>query len=145
MSAMFEVSSKAPLRFLVGASFTVFLLGCGPGGPETIPIRGTVTLADGTVPKNCTVYFQPTEVAQGDPLRPATANVGEDGSFEVTSFREGDGLVPGTYQVKIVYYTLRPGGNPATESGWQSHEHLADNLVVESGKRQAEKLEYRLP
>lgn len=130
--------------FLAGVVFAPVFTGCGPSGPETIPIRGEVTIEDGTVPSNCTVYFQPTEVPEGMPLRPATANVNGDGKFEVTSFRSGDGLVPGTYHVKIVYYTLRPGGNPEIESHWAMHTRQGDDLVVESGKRQTGKLQYRL-
>ena len=139
------IADTNSVRFVLAATVVVLLVGCGPGGPETIPIHGTVKLENGKVPGNCTVYFQPTEVADGDPLRPATANVDEAGEFEVTSFHEGDGLVPGTYQVKIVYFTLRPGGNPEIEGHWQEHTRVMDNLTVESGKRQAEKLDYRLP
>ena len=142
---MMTIAGRNSVRFLLATAVATCLLGCGPGGPETIPIRGTVKLENGSVPTHCTVYFQPTEVADGDPLRPATANVDEEGAFEVTSFREGDGLVPGTYQVKIVYFTLRPGGNPEIESHYQEYTRVMDNLTVESGKRQAEKLDYRLP
>ncbi len=135
---------KMALWLLAALAICPLLNGCGPSGPETIPIRGVVILDDGSVPRNCTVYFQPTDVAEGVPLRPATANVGEDGAFEVTSFRSGDGIVPGTYKVKIVFYTLRPGGNPELESHWTMHTRHGDDLVIESDKRQTEKLQYQL-
>jgi hypothetical protein len=53
------------------------------------------------VPKGV-IYFDPLTVAEGLPFRPAQGVVAEDGSFEMSTFEEGDGVVPGEYRVRIV-------------------------------------------
>lgn len=44
--------------------------------------------------------------AQGDPLVPV-ARVGEDGSFELTTYEEGDGAPTGEYAVTVVWPDTR--------------------------------------
>jgi hypothetical protein len=43
------------------------------------------------------LVFTPSQAGQ----RPATAFAGDDGHFEATTERPGDGLLPGDYQVAI--------------------------------------------
>src|SRR5438105_12106805 len=71
------------------------LIGCGGGGPRTAIVRGTVTYKGKPVP-NGTVTFVP---ASG---HHATGEIRPDGSYTLTSFRPGDGAVPGTYKVVVV-------------------------------------------
>jgi hypothetical protein len=47
------------------------------------------------------VYFAPVEVAEGFPRRPGRGRFDRDGEFIITSFSESDGLVPGTYRVRV--------------------------------------------
>lgn len=71
------------------------LFGCGVAGPKTAIVKGTVTFKGKPVP-NGTVTFVP---ASG---HHATGEIRPDGSYTLTSFRPGDGAVPGTYKVIVV-------------------------------------------
>ncbi|MEX2091118.1 MAG: hypothetical protein WD971_00500 [Pirellulales bacterium] len=82
-------------------------VGCGGGGPfDYVPISGTVTYEDGTnIPlSSMRLLFSPLdapEVAGAHPRR-AMANVSADGAFDcVTSYKYGDGLIPGSHKVVI--------------------------------------------
>ena len=68
-----------------------------------------------------------------------------DGTFEVTSFRPGDGLRPGDYSVLIEYHRLKPGGDPNTENGWEAIRVEVDNLTIESGTSGAVQVSYTVP
>lgn len=75
-------------------------LGCG-GGLPTVPVSGVVTFDGGACPAPGNVIFKPVEIEEGLPSRPGRAQFGTDGRFEVTSFNEGDGLLPGTYIAEV--------------------------------------------
>ncbi|MDC0935389.1 hypothetical protein OAS39_03805 [Pirellulales bacterium] len=98
------------LQLRISSSLVIVLSalvsGCGDAIP-TVPVQGRVMwqgkpLTDGTV------VFQPREIAKGLPRRPATGQVGKDGSYQLTSFEKGDGAVPGEYLVTIFSYSSEP-------------------------------------
>ena len=102
--------AAALLCALLGAA------GCGPSLPETVPVRGKVTwkgrpLGDGTV----VFQPQPGQIAEGLPERPATGYLRPDGTFELTTFRAGDGAVPGVYGVAIHSYLSEPAASEDDE------------------------------
>ena len=112
------------------------LVGCGSDGPETVRIYGTIT-ADGSVcPGGGTIYFQPIKSARADlPQRPATADFEADGKFRVTSFDDGDGLVPGDYQVRVECWLSRAQGYDKPGIPWGPGAYtLPTPLVVEPGQ-----------
>lgn len=87
----------------------IWTTGCGSNRPETIPVCGKVTLEHGDWPTNGTLFFLPIQPASGYPRRPATAEFAEDGSFDsATSWRHGDGVVPGRYKVYVECWKVRP-------------------------------------
>jgi hypothetical protein len=69
--------------------------GCGSG---LYPVRGTVTLDDGTPVTKGLVVFESTAPAQGVSAR---GTLGADGRFQLSTNRTGDGVPPGTYKVLI--------------------------------------------
>lgn len=69
--------------------------GCGPKYPKTAIVRGKVTYKGKPVP-NGTVNFIP---AAG---KDASGEIKPDGTYTLTSFRPGDGAIPGAYSVVIV-------------------------------------------
>jgi hypothetical protein len=83
-------------------------IGCSDKGLPIVPVRGKVTFDGGPPPKPGSIAFAPISVADGLPHRPGTANFGTDGQFEVTSFRENDGLVAGTYQASVDCWLQNP-------------------------------------
>ena len=80
------------------------LAGCSGGGDTvdrlaTVPASGTLSV-DGTAFGPGTLDFIPLEQA-GDRFRAASAAVEEGGRFSVRTYEEGDGIVPGSYTVKV--------------------------------------------
>jgi len=90
--------------------------GCG-GGSVTIPIHGEASyngqpMADGIV-----VYI-PKDSSVG---RQASGRILSDGTFELTTFKKADGVVPGEYDIVIYAYAPHPG-EPKTRA---EHEAIA--------------------
>ena len=69
--------------------------GCSDGRPDRIAVSGTV-LIDGEPLTVGIVQFVP------EGTRPSGAKISKDGSFTLTCFDGGDGIVPGTHKVAIV-------------------------------------------
>ena len=85
--------------------------GCGADGMSTVPVNGKITFNGGPCPAEGTIAFSPVSVEEGLPRRPGTAEFKQDGEFHATSFRPGDGLLPGTYRVLISCWTGEPSNN----------------------------------
>jgi hypothetical protein len=82
-------------RYLVLATVCATLAGCGS---SKYPVRGTVTLDDGTPVAKGLVVFERTE--GGKPIT-ARGEIKYDGSYEVSTDKPGDGVPPGRYRVLI--------------------------------------------
>lgn len=106
------------MKFLqVTALFGLLLLvaGCGKGGDvAVVPVSGKVTIAGAAPTQGGSMTFTVVEPAEGYPRRPGTAKFAADGSFVASSFKEGDGLVPGTYNAVIQYYEQQPNDDDPT-------------------------------
>jgi hypothetical protein len=71
------------------------LPGCGSG---LYPVRGTVTLDDGTPVTKGLVVF---ERVDGGPPVTARGDIKGDGSYELSTNKPGDGVPPGRYKVVL--------------------------------------------
>jgi len=83
------------LSLLAGLSISVS--GCGGGGgdaPETVPVKGNVTV-EGKPMGKLTVVFMPTKG------KPATGETDDQGNFALMTNAPGDGAPVGTYNVSI--------------------------------------------
>ena len=81
---------------------------------DLIPVSGRVTLDGQVVPGPGTLYFTVAEPAAGHPRRPGKAEFAADGTFEATSIKQGDGLVPGSYKVAVhCWQTMPTSDNPS--------------------------------
>lgn len=121
-----------PTRLLASLLSWAALLvvsGCsgGPDLPETVPVTGTV-MYQGEPLAGATVTFRNSE--QG--ARPATAITDDNGAFQLTTFEEGDGAVPGKHVVTVTKMADSGGGSQGTE---QSMEEAA--AAAEQGEEQA--------
>lgn len=85
----------------------VLLGGCGPAGPEIVPVRGTITLNGGSWPQDGKLYITPVQAAQGQPETPGYAAFDKEGKF-VADCPLGSGLVPGKYRLGIESWQLSP-------------------------------------
>ena len=73
--------------------------GCGDGHPPRYSAGGTAKLADGTPLAGGRVEFQ---LANSLSAPNAWATIQPNGSFQLGTFKEGDGALEGEYQVLIV-------------------------------------------
>jgi hypothetical protein len=82
-------------------------LGCGPSSPyEYVPVSGKVAYDDGTPisPGGLRLHFSALDApaVEGAHPRPGIAEVDGKGEFSVvTSYKYGDGLIPGRHKVAI--------------------------------------------
>jgi hypothetical protein len=75
------------------------LLGCFAGcGSGMQPVRGKVTLPDGKPAAGSQVVFESEQEAKKISAR---GDVQGDGTFELSTFKPGDGVPPGKYKVQV--------------------------------------------
>jgi hypothetical protein len=84
------------------------IAGCSDDTPQTVPVSGRVTFDGQRPPGTGTVYFLPTEPAEGFPSRPATGDFDANGRFSAKTFDPGDGLMPGRYIMHIECWETPP-------------------------------------
>ena len=125
-------------------------LGCGGNDLPTVPVRGRVTFAGGSPPAKGSITFMPHSGSSpaGLPSKPGSAQFDTDGSFEVTSFKLGDGLLPGTYGVSIScikdYQNLSANPDSIAVRDHVPEGFRPDDLVIKEGDEQIE-LTYDVP
>lgn len=102
-------SSKALLNVWIGCLAAGLLIGCGgpSGPPETVQVFGKVTYAGQPLEKG-TITFQPVESEGQKVVRPARATLNADGTYQLSTFSEGDGALPAEYRVVIESYENEP-------------------------------------
>jgi len=76
--------------------------GCGDSGPLTSPVTGQVVYPDGTSPPLGGRVVFASASAGGDATHAAKGYFGADGKFQLTTFSENDGAVPGDYKVAVL-------------------------------------------
>ncbi|WP_164100820.1 hypothetical protein [Candidatus Laterigemmans baculatus] len=98
------MKSKCRLHLLLLPllAVTVALTGCGPSGPNYVPVKGVVTI-DGKPLGLKTVFFAPEP---GTPGMGAGASTDENGAFELLAVAAGAtedvyGALPGSYVVTV--------------------------------------------
>jgi hypothetical protein len=99
------------LAVIVALSVVVSTLGCGKKGLGLVPVTGKVTFAGGPPPAKGSIIFSPLSTPDGLPKRAGTANFDESGEFQTTSFKENDGLIPGTYVARIDCWMGHPSAD----------------------------------
>lgn len=84
-------------------TFALIASGCGKSNP--VSVRGKVML-DGKPLPYATVIF----IAQDEGGRDATASADANGVFQLTTFKPGDGALPGKYKVVVQPVATVTGG-----------------------------------
>ena len=94
------------------------LSGCGrSGGPEMVPIHGDVSY-NGAPLQNVTqgiIRYTPKE--SGTAAREATGRIQPNGTFVLTTFKAGDGVVAGEYNITVTANSSPMLTREQTESG----------------------------
>lgn len=83
--------------------------GCGatlPAHPEAHPVRGEVRLSNGRPVRFGRVSYHPEPGSSG---LEAHGEIRKDGSYTMTTFQKGDGVVPGRYAVSVHPYSYATG------------------------------------
>jgi hypothetical protein len=117
----------------VGLISSIACGGCSSDKLVTIPVSGRVTFGGGACPAEGTIVFSPVAVEKGLTRRPGTARFPQDGGFTVTSFREGDGLIPGRYRPIINCWKGEPRNEDPSSFDRLNYvpaNYKADEIVV---------------
>ena len=102
-------SIRRPLYWLPATCLLLLLpTGCGRQGPEMVPVEGTIIFGGGPWPKPGVLNFTVESPAPGLPNRPAMGLFDTDGRLTVTTFKRGDGLIPGKYRIGVECWEVRP-------------------------------------
>lgn len=100
-----------------------------------VPVSGSLSFPDRDMPEVCRLTFVPTETDEGVAIRPGSATMDEDGNYSLAPFKGVEGLLPGTYSIRISYFDLKRNGDPSRDSDWKEHTFDAGELTVEAGSR----------
>jgi len=111
-----------PCRVTAFALLLAAAAGCGSG--NTYPVRGKVVFKDGTPLTGGLVLFRPVDERLQVSSR---GDIQQNGTFILETYKEGDGAVPGKYQVKIKppprpKIREKPIGKPIIDPRFESYE-----------------------
>lgn len=95
---------------LLGLMAILLFPGCGKRGPQTYRIPGKLVYEDNSPVPGASVVLQTTVDGQ---LIDARGMASPDGKFDLTTFRDGDGVVAGDHQVAISPLPAPDGAKPA--------------------------------
>ena len=96
--------------FFCGLFAVLLCMGCSRNNPKfekTVPVRGTVTLADGSLLTAGLITFHPKDLTKGD----ARGTIGSDGRFEMGTYGKSDGAMLGTFTVTVEAIAYDQNGN----------------------------------
>lgn len=121
-------------RYLSGLSLVVLLalVGCSESNPSTGAVSGTLQWEDGKPVSGANIRFVPA--AAGG--REASAYTGKDGEFILSSFRPGDGAIPGEYTV-VITKMANTGDEPVATPTGTSPEDMAKAMKAAYDKAKA--------
>jgi len=77
------------------------LAGCTDHTSPTVKVDGKITFKGQPPPAGGRITFASVGASEGLPSRPGSGEFGPDGAFTLTTFKPGDGLIPGKYRANI--------------------------------------------
>lgn len=131
------------MRFVLTGVWLPLLVvasGCSSSEMPTVPVSGQVTFAGGPPPARGSITFMPHSGSNpaGLPAKPGSAQFDTEGRFVVTSFEQGDGLLPGTYGVSIScirdFQNLSANPDTVAVRDYVPQDYRPDELVVKEGQ-----------
>lgn len=102
---------RGVLRVLTSAVLTVSVAGCGGGAFEVVPAGGSVQFNGAPVSVG-SITMVPVAAAGAEPGKPAKAELRSDGTFELSTYGQFDGAIPGRH--RVIYEG--PEGEEAAEA-----------------------------
>src|SRR5262249_40207260 len=87
-------------------------------GPKSYPVSGKVTMKDGSLltPDN-TIIFEPASIKEKENRFSSRGRIGPDGTFRLSTSREGDGIPAGKYRALLAPPPLIAGN--ANQMTWR--------------------------
>lgn len=142
---LFRRPPRPRTALLIAAAALAFAPGCRRGEvrPTLYPARGTLTI-NGEPAAGAMLVLHPADGQSFDAreTRP-TAKVGEDGTYHVTTYQEGDGAPTGEYRVSLLWFN-----NPESSNAWDRLAGRFANpatskirVVVQDGKDRLDPIE----
>lgn len=134
---------RSPCRRLLGAVAAAALV-CGCGGPATCPVRGKIVFQDNqAAATELAGYVVTLESVEGQVS--ASGVVKPDGTFEVSTYKPGDGAVPGRHRVAVTppnpfELIETPGAKPTralVPANYGALETSGLEITVDSSGREA--------
>jgi hypothetical protein len=95
------------LSTLVVLALLAFTPACSSCRKPVNPVRGQI-LVDGKPAAKAQVLFHPDPGGNDDPL--PTAHTDDQGYFDLTSYKNGDGAPEGSYAVTVTWFRVFGGG-----------------------------------
>jgi hypothetical protein len=118
-------------RFTCLSLIVACALGCGPDGEPTYPVKGKVTYK-GKPLTSGTVMFAPLTGP------PAIGLINEQGNYELGTYRDRDGAVPGPHKVAIVCLDDTGDALPEKASGTPEPKIPAKYISAETSGLKAD-------
>lgn len=126
---------------LIVAAAAVCVPGCSSGDIPTYPVTGHVAFEDGqSLTTGGVVLCESLEVQSDGMAIMARAKIEADGTFELSTFDEGDGAVIGKHRVLVSaqrdaddYYKRGIVPRPVIDERFEDYETSGLELVVEEG------------
>lgn len=116
-------------KYLVLLTITAMACGCGDGNPKTYPVSGTVTLDGKPVPKAMLLF-----TLEGSTNKASTTLSDDQGKYALSTFKQGDGAVPGKYIVTVSKFQRGPEDSPYDDPPGQAVEQTPEAISEAYGK-----------
>ena len=137
---------SAALRLMLGVGLIAAgVCGCGTGHPKTYPVSGKVVFDDGApLTSGGFIGFESTP-AEGLPVN-ARGVIGDDGTFVLSTFGEGDGAVAGKHRALVRAHRKRPEGDqfredrippPVIDRRFERYATSGLEFTVEEGRNES--------
>ena len=125
------MSSKHPYALCLLAALVIGFCGCSDS--PVVPVTGTISFADRELPEVCRLTFVPTETDKEVSIRPSGGTMDDDGVYHLPPYKGVEGLMPGTYKIRLSYFDLKKNGNPDVDGDWKEQQFEAGELTIEEG------------
>jgi hypothetical protein len=128
---MFHLRCAVPRRWSLALIVAVTLLGlAGCGGPRLYPVRGKVVWENGAAARELAGGTVVCESEDGKVA--ARGEIGDDGSFELSTHKPGDGALLGKHRVAIAEYSPKePTPPPISDRAFSNVQTSGLQINVE--------------
>ena len=103
--------------------------GCGDGLPKTYPVSGVVNLDSKPLP-GATVTF----ISDAGSNKSAATTTDAQGKYTMSTYKQGDGAVPGSYKITVTKYQRGAEESPYGDKPPEAVEQTPEAISAAYGK-----------